>query len=308
MRYNKKLTEEQITFIKENYESKGAKFCYESLNLTKSIVGSFANRNNLKVNRDVVSKNMSKDIINVQDYIEVKDSKVAYILGLIWTDGHVTFANNRTKTPLIKHSSVYYDSVDFLPIFKSLNWRTYKHSNSNLIECINKDNYNLPLVKTEMNSSWISSRSLGNYLIKYNYRDKNKGTDIHEKMDINFISHFLRGLFDGDGCITLYESGKYKQSAIAFTSSKDQDWNFLIKILNSIDVKCKVRILKHKLGYSSQLNIHDSISIYNFCKYIYKDSEGIRLERKYNKYLQFFDYKKIHGRNNKLKDILNEIR
>ena len=37
---------------------------------------------------------------------------------------------------------------------------------------------------------------------------------------------------------------------------------------------------------------------------MYKDSNGIRLERKYEKYQEFLEYKKIYKRNNSLNSIL----
>lgn len=40
--YNKKLTDEQIAFIKENYETKGQKFCIDALDLSKSTISSLA--------------------------------------------------------------------------------------------------------------------------------------------------------------------------------------------------------------------------------------------------------------------------
>lgn len=288
------LTETEKRYILENYSEKGPKYCAEILSLKKSTVSSFAGRNSLKVCQDVIEKNrfQNKMIIDMDDYLNVINPKISYILGIIWTDGHVTFSNNKNKTPIVKHCCVKYDSDIFTEIFTDLNWRYFYHENKKSIG------------KNTMATHWVSSSDLGNYLISNNYRNKKLGTFIYNNFD-NLKSHFLRGIFDGDGCITISNSNKlYKQTAIYFSSSVDQDWTFLINILNEINVEFRIRFLKDKLGESSQLFIKKSESIYNLGQYIYKDSEKIRLERKYLKYCEFIEYKKKYKRNNKLQNKL----
>jgi hypothetical protein len=287
------LTNEQKEFILKNYSKRGINYCYEELKINKSTISSFARRNGLKVDKEVVIKNMSKNIINLDDYINVVDPKIAYILGLIWSDGSVSFSNNKSKTPIVKHSCVYYDSNINDLIFKELNWRRFESENEKSIG------------KNKMIINWISSRELGDYLISHNYRDKNKGTSIYEKFD-NLKSHFIRGFFDGDGCITISNSGSnYKQTSIYFSSTKNQNWYFLEKILRELDIDYYIRLLKDDLGESSQLCIHDSKSIFKFCEYIYNYSENIRLERKYKKYLDFIKYKKEMNQYYKIKKRAN---
>lgn len=290
---SKRLTNDQISFIKEFYQEKGSKYCSDILGISKSSVSSVAHRNSLRVNRDVLIKNMSKSIIDVNDYISVTDPSIAYILGLIWTDGHVSYANNKSKTPIVKHCCVKYDSESSDYIFSNLKWRNFKSENLKSIG------------KNTMSTSWISSRELGNYLIDNNFKDKEKGTKIYLNF-MKLLSHFLRGLFDGDGCITISDCGKkYKQIAIYFSSSSNQDWSYLMDILDLIDVRYKLRNISDVRGGSSQLCVTDSKSIYNICEFMYKDSVGIRLERKYNKYKEFLEYKKIFIRNNKLRLFLD---
>jgi hypothetical protein len=81
-----KITNEQIEFIIENYSENGINYCSDILNLPKSTVASIARRKSLKVNRDILIRNMSKSIIKVEDYIDVESKEIAYILGLIWAD------------------------------------------------------------------------------------------------------------------------------------------------------------------------------------------------------------------------------
>ena len=236
-----KITNDQIKFIIDNYAENGLVYCANKLNLPKGTIATIARRNLIKVNRDVVLKNMSKDVINIDDYINVSSREISYILGLIWTDGHVSFANNKTKTPIVKHSCVFYDSDNSDRIFKYLNWRRFESENKKSIG------------GNRMVVNWISSRILGEYLIAHNYRDKKKGTFIYRNFE-NLTSHFLRGVLDGDGCITISKSNKnYKQTAIYFSSEKEQDWSFLTNIFDKIGVSYKIRKIKDSIGESSQI-------------------------------------------------------
>lgn len=289
-----KPTDNQIEIIKENYKIKGVKYCIDKTGLPKGTVSTIARRYGITVDSDVVIKNKSLNLICLYDYISVTDPSIAYILGLLWTDGSVCFSNNKSKTPVVKHGCISKDSESSDRIFKKLGWRTYKSKNDKSIG------------KSEMSINWISSRDLGNYLISNNYKDKDNGTYIYNNFQ-SLTSHFLRGIIDGDGCITISNSGdKYKQTAIYISSTVNQNWGFIGDILDSISVKYKIRRLKDIRGESSQLLISDSLSIYNMCEFIYKDSIDIRLERKYHKYMEFIDYKKSFMREQKIDKILGE--
>jgi hypothetical protein len=286
------MTKEQMEFINENYKTKGPKYCAEELSINKSTVSSYATRKGLKMDKESIYKILSKNSIDIDKYINVVDVEIAYILGLIWSDGNVGFANNNSKTPVIKHTCVKYDSKNSDLIFKKLGWKRFESENMK------------SLGKNTMIANWVSSRELGNYLISNNYKNKDLGTSIFNNFN-NLLSHFLRGFFDGDGCISISNVGlKYKQHAIYFSSTFTQNWTFITKILDSLEIKYKIRINTDKLGKSSQVCINNSGSIYNLCEFMYKDSNGIRLERKYEKYQEFLEYKKIYKRNNSLNSIL----
>jgi len=291
----KKLTKEELEFIKDNYHQYGGNYCSEKLLRNRHTINSAAKRLGVRVSDEFLKSTrfQEKNLINIDDYIEVKSEKIAYVLGLIWTDGHVSFSNNKNKTPIVKHCCVKYDSDVCKTIFKDLHWRNFDAENEQSIG------------KNTMTTSWISSKSLGEYLISENYRKKDRGTFIYRKFP-ELKSHFLRGMFDGDGCLTISNSHKkYKQISVYFSSCASQNWNFLTSILDELNVKYKHRVNSDKLGKSSQICIHESESIYNLCEFMYKDSENIRLERKFEKYKEFLEYKKLYVRNNKLRDLLS---
>lgn len=97
--------------------------------------------------------------------------------------------------------------------------------------------------------------------------------------------HFVRGLFDGDGCIFINtEKHKYELSFTCGNKQFLEDLNnYFYEILG---VKAsKVATQRNKTGNCYRITIYKK-SLLVLCEWMYKDSEGLRLERKYNKYLE----------------------
>jgi len=94
------------------------------------------------------------------------------------------------------------------------------------------------------------------------------------------FSHFLRGVVEGDGCISRSEKDGYLTLSIASASKK-----FLNNVLKELQ-RCN-------LAYGGCISTTSSIYQLGFghgdalriCNYIYKDSTGMRLTRKYDKYM-----------------------
>ena len=103
-----------------------------------------------------------KNRIKLNLFENINDKEIAYILGLLWADGHVTFANNNAKTPIIKHSANDLDNIVFKEILKfSGEWNTFTSKNIGSYAKTPKT----------ISVNWISSRKFGEFLIKNQYRD-----------------------------------------------------------------------------------------------------------------------------------------
>ena len=93
--------------------------------------------------------------------------------------------------------------------------------------------------------------------------------------------HFIRGYFDGDGCISLVKlKTKSPAKSVSLLGTKE----FLESLLNifTFDTVLVKKDKRHQNNtYSINFNRKDGIK---FLDYMYKDS-NIYLERKYNKYL-----------------------
>lgn len=198
---------------------------------------------------------------------KIKDKEIAYILGLLWADGHVTFANNRTKTPVVKHSAKDDDNKIFKDILQfSGNWNTFT--------CNNVGTY----AKTPKTISinWVSSRILGEFLIGNQYRDKIQSPEqILNKIPEELKQYWFRGYFDGDGSVTIKNKGHH---SIAFTGHEKQDWSFIIMLFKSIDIlNYKIRIIESRGGKSSQVRISNKKDLVKFENYIYSDYDSNQL-------------------------------
>lgn len=104
----------------------------------------------------------------------------------------------------------------------------------------------------------------------------------------NYISHFIRGYFDGDGSLHyLKGTDNYR---ISFTSgSKD----FLQDIQKELGTDLALGHEENKNTY--QLQISGRHNVERILNYLYKDStEAIRLDRKYNTYLNCLEWVHRH--------------
>ena len=103
--------------------------------------------------------------------------------------------------------------------------------------------------------------------------------------DDELIRHFIRGYFDGDGsfCFSI-QKNDFKVSFIG-------NQNFLLG-LRAYLKKDKISLMKDKRSEITYvLNIRGRYQVYNFLNWLYKDTiEDIRLNRKYEKYLQFCSF------------------
>lgn len=101
-------------------------------------------------------------------------------------------------------------------------------------------------------------------------------------------SHFIRGLFDGDGCLFINkEKHKYELSFTSGCYKFLEDLNFALKSLYNVSAS-KVATQKNKTGNAYRITIYKQ-GLLKIMKELYKDSEGLRLERKYQKYLEILN-------------------
>lgn len=195
---------------------------------------------------------------NENYFNEIDTGNKAYILGFLYADGCIS----KKKTEMI-------------------------------IKLQNKDKVLLESIKLEMESEHpvkdltlknryqacfrISSMYMCEKLISHGVAPCKTFTIKFPELKKDLINHFIRGYFDGDGCI--YKIKNRNSYAITiFTASKDFMESFKeIMLLNGIIIS----VYERDNGYAIFFSKKELVD--KFYDFIYKDA-GIYLERKKNKF------------------------
>jgi hypothetical protein len=228
-------------------------------------------------------ENKNKPTVNFKLFEENLTKESSYILGLLWADGHLM---KKSKLTSINMSAD--DILEIKDIFlKTGNWR---------ISPPFKKFFNNKEVKSQIK---ISSTTWGLYYIleKYNYLQKSSVSPDYllNNMPQNLKKYWFRGYLDGDGCIRFKDK---KYMSIVFAGPYNQNWNFLINLCKSLDIKFYIKKYEVKLGGYSQFVIYRKNDVRAFCNYIYEDFNDMGLKRKYEKFLEIDKYiiaKELNG-------------
>jgi len=208
---------------------------------------------------DFLDKSSDKRRYGVNDnYFKTWSRDMAYILGLWWADGWISDRNSLFSITLHK-----------------------------------KDSYLLYEILNKMNSTY-PVKKYNNYGV-INIRSKNIVDDVKKLggmerksliigfpvVPVEVLPDFIRGLWDGDGCVHVNNKTKRYGASIASGSL-----NFICKLQTVIqkNIKgatgCMVK-LKNTNCYSLMLSKNDAIKLREF---LYKNDAELKLVRKYDKF------------------------
>lgn len=117
------------------------------------------------------------------------------------------------------------------------------------------------------------------------------------KVDLNIIPSkyrrdYIRGYFDGDGCISRTESEKNKR--FYYNCSLLSSIYMVEEIKRVVNEQCQeidLGIYNRKNSQYYMLHTNNKKSFYSFINYIYKDST-IYLDRKYQRYVEYNNNRK----------------
>lgn len=268
IRKTKPWTEEEDNFLIKNYNSLGAKEIAKILNKTIHSIHGRTHILGLYMTGEEWSNIYTKKH-DISNFTKVERPEVAYILGILWADGHVTPKKNQVRLGLV--SSDIENIKEFY-----LNEIKYNYT-----LCVRK-----PYKPSHQPWTTItcSNRDLHTFLKEHDYVIKSSSSPekILKHIPEHLHNYWWRGYFDGDGCLGLNKS--YHHPHVSLASGGDQDWNFAITLCNTLNIAFHYKTNYFKLGRNSVFQITGIGNCRRFLDYIYNGKE-MGLKRKYEKYL-----------------------
>ena len=205
---------------------------------------------------------------NEQYFDRIDSEDKAYFLGLLYADG-CNFPKNRVVVINLQEKD-----KDILDKFKQ------------------KLNYEKPLIYVDYSKShpnWqnqyklhLNSKHMSNRLIELGcIPEKSLILKFPSSNQVpnNLLQHFIRGYFDGDGCIYI---SKDNIITCSFCSTKDFCLDLQL-FLKQININSSLNCVKNN-NITKTISISGNLQNKRFLNWLYKDST-IYLDRKYQKYL-----------------------
>lgn len=232
---------------------------------------------------------MSKYKYNKDYFSKIDNADKAYWLGFLYADGSINrfYKGEKLKSMTLELGLCYQDKEHLekfkrcletnIPIFEKINKLNEKEYKSVRIQLNNtKLCYDLCDLGCTPNKT---------YTIKF---------PTFEMVPKIFMRDFIRGFFDGDGCIhTSIMNGKpHIETTITGISDMLQSISDFLISEKIIRVKPKLH-KDNRRDYTYAIYFYGTDSNKEFLDYLYKDA-NIYLDRKYKQYLDFYvdyDYK-----------------
>lgn len=256
------FSKDEEQFIVDNYHNASSVYLAKLFNVSSSLISLIWSKHGLK------GKRRSQYVLNEDYFAEINTPAKAYFLGFLASDG-----------------CLWED--DYRYIVKLELQARDKH----ILELFNKEiKTNKPLV-TAANGKYfcleICSKKIFKDLIKLGLStQKTQKYKLHILDNEELMPHFMRGFFDGDGCITYTHKSPTKKivpSDFAVTiTGATYATKTIHNYLNEQGIQSAlydVTANKYNFGcYTISFNSNENI--YDFLNYIYKDCEEICLKRK----------------------------
>lgn len=206
-----------------------------------------------------------------KDYFEKIDTaNKAYILGFLFTDGY-----NNTDRGVIELTLQYNDKEILEKIAKEIN---YIGNISKAVKCGKYKTARLNIINKKMSNDL---EALGCRRRK-TYNIEMPSEDI---IPNNFLKHFIRGCFDGDGGIGIScKEGKVKVFNVTFCGT----YSLVNGIKEYIEKEVNIHVTLFDSYTQNNNNFYRFViggnrNVIKFLDWLYKDAD-LYLERKFNKY------------------------
>lgn len=219
----------------------------------------------------VESRNRSDYVIANHDYFSHIDSREkAYLLGWMITDGW----NNEQRSQVgIQLQEGDGDTIKWI--------KNQWNSQHTILVCLKKPAV-FPNGKIyqagPMHRITVASKKMSSDLQKLGVTQRKTFSCFLPLLRVDLMSHLLRGVLDGDG--TIYKHSTANRSVIRFVGSR-----YLIAQI-SLYLAMTLKIQQANIAERGNISLVEWFlpdETDKIFKYLYNNSEGIRLERKYEK-------------------------
>ena len=209
---------------------------------------------------------------NDPDIFEIENRHILYyLIGIIVTDGNISKDNKKLTISL---------------------------SDKNIIEVLSKY-----VINTNQRKIYIQQPKLKNSSPMYTLINTNPNTikKLYNigitcqktytirmpQIDDNYVYDFLRGVFDGDGCVYISNKKNGGYFSISIASGSLQFANELMELLNNLGYS--PRLVQDSRRKNSEhptycVRLNKKLEVARFMENIYKDANEIKIQQKYDKY------------------------
>lgn len=221
----------------------------------------------LQISQDKKEADKLKRKYFVNDkYFSIQNSKMAYLMGFLMADGNISKTDNRVQICLSEQDA------DFLELF-------YNEIGGAPITHYTQNNGKQKICRWQCLSGEIK-RDLSTYDIIPN---KTGFAKIPAKLNKEFYPDFIRGYFDGDGCIWIEKNS----GAVGF-SLTSHNKEILEQVIDFFEENEIPRVTikednRYNINYSFKYRKKASEKIY---KLLYYSDDCFRMKRKFDKFTE----------------------
>lgn len=240
----------------------------------------YLKRNNIKT--DVIT---NKSKINHLYFSNIDTEEKAYFLGLLFADGYIEAPNKNSNGRV----SLKLAEPDIYMVEKFRNKICPENTIQYKQSFTDKRNWKCKTSAEVSFTSKIINKDLNNLGMLYG---KNRLGRAFPNLKFRLMPAFIRGIFEGDGCLSIRESKNTKVLNLGIYFPDKSFLHSLNSYLSCLDIKGIIQKTKtcYYLSYIKDKNIMKE----RFLSYIYSSS-NIHLVRKYNNYKSLnFDGRYFH--------------
>ena len=271
---NRVFNEKQIEFIKENY----MEMTYSNMSRIELFTGLSEKQIRNKARNIGLSKTRK---FNDRYFKVIDNHEKSYWLGFIYADGNVYINRDRGNAEM-RIEIHQKDEYILYHLKKSLG---DVHDISRRERDISFNGYEYT---TKTSSLRIYSKNIAYDLVENGVVPNKTESSVFPKVkDEELFFSFMRGFFDGDGCLYWNNKGL----SLHFTNSSSDVFEYMQQTLKTYNIQTNIYKEKEK-KYKMFVSVRD---IPVFLEKIYKNSNNLKLKRKYDIYAKWLSSQEIEG-------------